>query len=232
MVSHSGLAAMRGLYRRLPFDPVTDFDGVITAVSGIYVLAVNPGLPVRSVGELIAHAKANPGKLSYASAGIGSTVHLGSEFFKRMAAVDILHVPYRGAAQATTDLVGGQVHMMFGPAVNLVPLARAGKVRALAVTSAKRSALAPDLPPVADTLPGFDVVGWYGLVVPAGTPREAITRLNAETNGVLKSAELIEQFRQQGYEPVGGTPQAATAWIKAEVARWSEVIRAAGIEAQ
>ena len=232
MVSHSGFAAMPGFYRKLPFDPVKDFDGVITAVSGIYVLAVNPGLPVKSVADLIAHAKANQGKLTYASAGVGSTVHLGSEFFKRMAAVDILHVPYRGAAQATTDLVGGQVHMMLGPAVNIMPLARAGKVRALAVTSAKRSALAPDLPAVAETVPGFDVVGWYGLAVPAGTPRDMIARLNAETNSALKSADLVEQFRQQGYEPAGNTPEAATAWIKTEVARWTEVIRAAGIEAQ
>jgi tripartite-type tricarboxylate transporter receptor subunit TctC len=223
---------MPGLYRKLPFDPVKDFDGVITAVSGIYVLAVHPGLPFNSVAELIAHAKANPGKLAYASAGVGSTVHLGSEFFKRMAGVDILHVPYRGAAQATTDLVGGQIQMMFGPAVNILPLARAGNVRALAVTSARRSALAPELPTVAETLPGFEVVGWYGLAVPAGTQRDVIVRLNAEANSALKSADLIEQFRQQGYEPTGGTPEEATAWIKSEVAQWTQVIREAGIEAQ
>jgi len=232
MVSHSGFAAMPGLYRKLPFDPVKDFDGVITAVSGIYVLAVNPGSPFNSVVELIAHAKANPGKLAYASAGVGSTLHLGSEFFKRMAAVDILHVPYRGAAQGTTDLVGGQVQMMFGPAVNILPLARAGKVRALAVTSARRSALAPELPTVAETLPGFEVVGWYGLAVPAGTRSDVILRLNVEANNALKSADLIEQFRQQGYEPTGGTPEEATAWIKSEVVQWTKVIREAGIEAQ
>ena len=122
--------------------------------------------------------------------------------------------------------------MMFGPAVNIVPLARAGKVRALAVTSAKRSALAPDLPSVAETVPGFDVVGWYGLAVPAGTPRDVIARLNAETNSALKSPDLVEQFRQQGYEPTGDTPAQATAWIKTEVTRWTGVIRDAGIEAQ
>jgi tripartite-type tricarboxylate transporter receptor subunit TctC len=231
MVSHSGFAAMQGLYRKLPFDPVRDFEGIITAVSGIYVLVVNPALPFRSVAELIVYAKANPGKLSYASAGVGSTVHLAGEFFKHAAAIDIVHVPYKGSGPATTDLVGGQVQMMFGPAVNTLPLAQAGNLRALAVTSAKRSALAPDLPTIAESgLPGFDVVGWYGLAAPAGTPRAAIARLNAAANSVLKSPDLIEQFRLQGYEPVGGTPEEATAWIKAEVTRWTEVIRTAGVE--
>ncbi len=231
MVSHSGFAAMQGLYRKLPFDPVRDFAGIITAVSGIYVLVVNPALPFRSVADLITYAKANPGKLSYASAGVGSTVHLAGEFFKHAAAIDIVHVPYKGSGPATSDLVGGQVQMMFGPAVNTLPLAQAGNLRALAVTSAKRSALAPDLPTIAESgLPGFDVVGWYGLAAPAGTPQPAIARLNAAANNVLKSPDLIEQFRLQGYEPVGGTPEEATAWIKAEVTRWTEVIRAAGVE--
>jgi tripartite-type tricarboxylate transporter receptor subunit TctC len=231
MVSHSGFAAMQGLYKKLPFDPVRDFEGIVTAVSGIYVLVVNPTVPFKSVAELIAYAKANPGKLSYASAGVGSTVHLAGEFFKRTAGVDIVHVPYKGSGPATSDLVGGQVQMMFGPAVNTLPLAQAGNLRALAVTSAKRSALAPDLPTVAESgLSGFDVVGWYGLAAPAGTPKPAIARLNGEANSVLKSADLIEQFRLQGYEPVGGTPEEATAWIKTEVARWTGVIREAGIE--
>ena len=142
-----------------------------------------------------------------------------------------MHVPYKGSGPATSDLVGGQVQMMFGPAVNTLPLAQAGNLRALAVTSAKRSALAPDLPTVAESgLPGFDVVGWYGLAAPAATPKAAVARLNGAANSVHKSADLIEQFRLQGYEPVGGSPQEATAWIKAEVTRWTEVIRAAAIE--
>jgi tripartite-type tricarboxylate transporter receptor subunit TctC len=231
MVSHSGFAAMPGLYKKPPFDPVHDFVGIITAVSGIYVLVVNPAVPFKTVAELVAYARANPGKLSYASAGVGSTVHLAGDFFKRTAGVDIVHVPYKGSGPATSDLVGGQVQMMFGPAVNTLPLVQAGNLRALAVTSAKRSALAPDLPTVAESgLPGFDVVGWYGLAAPSATPKPAIARLNAEANDALKSADLIEQFRLQGYEPVGGTPEEATAWIKSEVARWTEVIRAAGIE--
>ena len=232
MVSHSGFAAMPGFYKKLPFDPVADFAGIITAVSGIYVLVINPGVPFKSVAELITYAKANPGKLSFASAGVGSTVHLAGEFFKHAAGIDIVHVPYKGSGPATTDLVAGQVQMMFGPAVNTLPLAQAGKLRALAVTSGKRSALAPELPTIAETIPGFDVVGWYGLAAPAATPAAAIAKLNAAANSALKGPALIEQFRLQGYEPVGGTPQEATAWIKAEVARWTQVIRDAGIEPQ
>jgi tripartite-type tricarboxylate transporter receptor subunit TctC len=233
MVSHSGFAAMPGFYRKLAFDPVADFAGIVIAVSGIFVLVANPNAPFKSVAELIAYARANPGELSYASAGVGSTVHLAGEFFKHTAGIDIVHVPYKGSGPATTDLVGGQVQMMFGPAVNTLPLAQAGKLRALAVTSAKRSALAPDLPTVAESgVPGFDVVGWYGLAAPAATPPAAVERLNAEANRALKSADLIERFRVEGYEPVGGTPAAATAWIKTEVTRWTGVIRDAGIEPQ
>jgi tripartite-type tricarboxylate transporter receptor subunit TctC len=233
LLAHSGLTYMSGLYRKLPFDPVKDFEGVVTAVSGSYVLAVNNDMPVTSVAELIAHAKANPGKLAYASAGIGSTLHLAAEFFKRAAGIEILHVPYRGAAQAATDLVGGQVQMMFGPAVSVLPLAQAGKVRALAVTSAKRSTLAPELPTVAESgVPGFEVVGWYGLAAPAGTPKAVIDKLNEETIRALKSADVIEQFRIQGYEPIGDSPEEMNKRIRDDTARWTKIIRDAGIEAQ
>jgi tripartite-type tricarboxylate transporter receptor subunit TctC len=232
LLDHSGLAYMSGLHRKLPFDPANDFAGVVTAVSGIYVLAVNPMLPVKSVAELIAYAKANPGKLSYGSAGIGSSLHLAGEFFKREAGVDIVHVPYKGASQAVTDLVGGQTQMMFGPAVGILPLAKAGKLRAVAVTSAKRSALAPDLPPVAETLPGFEVVGWYGLAVPSGTPKNVIAKLNAEANRALKTPELIAQFNRLGYEPVGDSPEQAGERIKSDVEHWTKIIHDAGIQPQ
>ena len=232
LLVHSGLTYMPGLYSKLPFDPAKDFDGVITAVSGIYVLAVNANLPVKTVPELLAYAKTNPGKLHYGSAGIGSTLHLAGEFFKLKAGVDIVHVPYKGAAPAVTDLLGGQTQMMFGPAVDILPLAQAGKLRALAVTSAKRSALAPDLPAVAETVPGFEVVGWYGLAAPAGTPKDVVAKLNAEANRVLRSPELAAQFRQLGYEPIGDTPEQASARIKSDVALWTKIIRDAGIQPQ
>jgi tripartite-type tricarboxylate transporter receptor subunit TctC len=233
LLVHSGLTYMPGLYRKLPFDPQQDFDGIVTAVAGSYALVVHPDLPVKTVAELIAHAKANPGRLSYASAGIGSTLHLATEFFKRAAGVDILHVPYKGAAQATQDLVGGQVQMMIGPMVAVLPLAQAGKIRALAVASGKRSALAPDLPTMIESgMPGFEVTSWYGLAGPDGTPKPAIARLNAETNRALQSAEVIAQFRLQGYEPLGGTADELNARIKSDVAVWTKIIRGAGIEPQ
>jgi tripartite-type tricarboxylate transporter receptor subunit TctC len=226
------IATNQSLYKNLSykaddFVPITNFGSVPNLVM------VRKGLPVNSVGELIAHAKANPGKLTYGSAGIGSTLHLAAEFFKRAAGVDILHVPYKGAAQATTDLVGGQVQMMFGPLVAIMPLAEAGKIRALAVTSPQRSALAPNVPTMIESgIAGFEVTGWYGLAAPAGTPKAAIDKLNAETNHALKSPELIEQFRLQGYEPLGGTPDEMNTQIKTDVERWTKIIRDAGIQPQ
>jgi tripartite-type tricarboxylate transporter receptor subunit TctC len=233
LLSHSGFAAMPGLYRDLPFDPARDFTGVITAASGAYVLVVNARAPFASTADLVAFAKSHPGQVTYASAGAGSTIHLASEFFKRQAGIDLLHVPYKGAAPAMTDLLGGQVDMMFAPAVASLPLAAAGKLKALAVTSARRSALAPELPTVAESgLPGFKVSGWYGLAAPAATPAAAVMRLNAETNRALQSDGVIAELRGQGLEPVGDTPAAATAWIGAEVARWTAIIRDAGIKSQ
>jgi tripartite-type tricarboxylate transporter receptor subunit TctC len=233
LLSHSGFTAMPGLYAKLPFDPARDFDGVVTAASGALVLGVNPETPFKSVAELIAYAKANPGKLSYGSAGIGSTVHLATELFKIMAGVDLVHVPYKGAGPATTDLIGGQIQLMFNPAINVLPLAQSGKVRALAVSSATRSSLVPDLPTVAESgLPDFEVVGWYGLAVPAGTEKAAVAKLNSEANRALAAAGLVAQLRQLGLEPMGGTPEEATARIKSDVAHWTKVIREAGIKPQ
>ena len=157
---------------------------------------------------------------------------MAGEFFKLEAGVDIVHVPYKGAAPAVTDLLGGQIQMMFGPAVDILPLVKAGKLRALAVTSAKRSALAPDLPTVAETLPGFEVVGWYGLAAPAGTPKDAIARLNVEANRALKSPEIVEQFHRLGYEPIGDTPEQSSARIKSDVAQWTKIIHDAGVQPQ
>jgi tripartite-type tricarboxylate transporter receptor subunit TctC len=233
LMSHVGFTAMPGLYKKLPFDPVKDFTGVVVAISGVYVLVVNPAVPVKSVQELVAYAKANPGKLGFASAGSGSSIHLAGELFKSMAGLDLLHVPYKGAAPALTDVVAGEVQMMFGTATNILPMVKAGKLRALAVTSAKRSALAPELPTVAESgLPGFEVVGWYGLAAPAKTPHPLVARINADTNRALQSTDLIERLRVQGLEPAGGTPEEATELIKNDVARWTKVIRDAGIKPQ
>jgi tripartite-type tricarboxylate transporter receptor subunit TctC len=232
LLDHSGLTYMPGLHAELPFDPVKDFAGVITAVSGSYVLAVNNDLPVRSVAELIAHAKSHPGRLSYGSAGVGTSIHLAGEFFARTAGIDIVHVPYKGAAPAVTDLAGGQIPMMFGPTTDILPLARAGKIRALAVTSPQRSALAPELPTVAETLAGYEVVGWYGLAAPAATPKDVVAKLNAVTNKVLQAPDLIAKYNGLGFEPVGGTPAEASARIASDTVRWTKIIRDAGIKAQ
>ncbi len=232
VLDHSGMAYMPGLYPNLPFDPVKDFAPIIAAVAGFYVLAVNPALPVKSLADLIAYAKANPGKLTFGSAGIGSTLHLAGEMFKREAGVDMLHVPYRGAGPAIKDVIAGEIKLMFAPAVAMLPLANSGKVRVIAQTPAKRSALAPDIPSVAETLPGFDIVGWYGLAGPAATPRAVIERINAECNAALRSPTTIARLRELSYEPIGGTPEEAAARIKTDVVRWTKIIRDAGIKAQ
>ncbi len=233
LMSHVGLTAMPGLHKKLPFDPVRDYEAVIVAVSGLYALVVTNSLPVRSVQELIAHAKAHPGRLTFASAGTGSTIHLAGELFQRTAGIEIVHVPYKGAGPALTDVISGQVPMMFGTALNVLPLARSARLRALAVTSPRRSALFPELPTVAESgLPGYEVVGWYGLAAPALTPKAIVARLNADTNRALQAPDVIERLRGQGLEPVGGTPEKAAALIRTDVARWSKLIREAGIKSE
>ncbi len=158
--------------------------------------------------------------------------HLAAEFFARSAGIDIVHVPYKGAAPAVTDLVGGQIPMMFGPTTDILPLSRAGKIRALAVTSPQRSKLAPELPTVAETLAGYEVVGWYGLAAPAGTPAAVIATLNALANKVLQAPELIAKYNGLGFEPVGGPPAEASARIRSDVERWTKIIRDTGIKEQ
>ena len=231
LLSTAGFTAMPALHKKLPFDPVKDFTGVIVAHSGIYILVVSPAAALKSVKELIAYAKANPGKLDFASAGAGSTIHLAGELFKSMAQINLLHVPYKGANPALTDVIAGQVQTMFAAALNAIPTIKSGRLRALAVTSAKRSTLVPELPTIAESgLPGFEVVGWYGLAAPMHTPQAIVQKLNAHANHALKAPDLIERLQVLGLETVGGTPEEATALIKSDVARWSKVIRDAGIQ--
>jgi tripartite-type tricarboxylate transporter receptor subunit TctC len=232
-MASAGFTAMPGLYKSLPFDPVRDFTGIIVAESGSYLLVVNPAMAWKSVGDLIAAAKARPGQFAYASAGSGSSIHLAGELFKSMAGVDITHVPYKGAGPAIVDVVSGQVPLMFASALNALSLVNAGKLRALAVTTAKRSTLAPELPTVAESgLPGFEVAGWYGFVAPAKTPPAIVHKLNAAIHRALASPELVERLRALGLEPLGGSPAEADSLIRDEVARWSRVIRDARIPPQ
>jgi tripartite-type tricarboxylate transporter receptor subunit TctC len=232
VLDHSGMAYMPGIYRNLPFDPVKDFAPIIDAVAGFYMLGVTPSLPVKSVADLVAYGKANPGKLTFGSAGIGSTLHLAGELFKRETGIDMLHVPYKGAGPAIKDLISGEIKMMFSPATAMLPFAGGNQIRVLASTSLKRSSFAPDLPAVAETVPNFEIVGWYGLAAPAATPRAQIDRINAVTNEALKSPDVIARLRTLSYEATGGTPEAAAARIKMDVARWTKIIKDAGIEPQ
>jgi tripartite-type tricarboxylate transporter receptor subunit TctC len=205
---------------KLAYDPIKDFTPVGLLAKGANVLVVHPSLPVNSVNDLVALAKQKPGDLQYASAGIGSFQHLGGELFKLMADVDILHVPFKGGGPAMVDIVGGHTKVMFSSMVQTVPQIRAGKLRALAVTSAKRFLLLPDLPTIAEAgFAGFDALAWNGVLVPAGTPRPVIARLNAEMNAILKEPDVIAKMNASGFDLVGGTPEDFGRLIADEVIR-------------
>ncbi len=222
------------LYANLSFDIVRDLAIVTLVATGNSALAVNPRVPAKNVQELIALAKAQPGKLSYASSGAGSSLHLAAELFKQMAGVDILHVPYKGAAPAMIDLVAGQVDMSFAPVANVVPLAKGGKLRLLALTGAKPSAIAPGTPTLSDTgLPGFDVWTWYAVLATAGTPEEVINRLHAELAKIAQLPQVKEQLTNIGVDPeTSASPAEARAYRASEVERWGKLVRAIGVKVE
>jgi tripartite-type tricarboxylate transporter receptor subunit TctC len=218
------------VYTKLPYDIVRDFAPIMVVAATGYILVVHPSVPVSSVKELIALAKAKPGQLSYASAGAGGPNHLGMELFKSMAGIDMVHVPYKGGAPAIADMVGGQVQVMFSAMAPALPQVKSGKLRALAVSGAKRSSAVPDLPTVTEAgLPGYEVTGWYGLMAPAGTPRSTIDRLHNELSAILKLPDVRERLMGIGVEPVGDTPEHMRDYMKAEIAKWAEVVKVSGI---
>jgi tripartite-type tricarboxylate transporter receptor subunit TctC len=220
------------VYARMPFDPVRDFAPIIFVARNVNVLVVHPSLPVHDVRELIAYARANPGKLSFGSAGAGTSQHLAGELFKQLAGVDMTHVPYKGAGPAVTDLLAGQIPLMFVDISAVLGHVRAGKLRALGVTSRSRTPLL-DVPTIAEQgLPGFEVNAWFGLLAPAGTPREIVARLNAETAKVLRSGATVERLQGLGLTTEAGTPEDFAALIAAELARWGSIVRAAKIRAE
>jgi tripartite-type tricarboxylate transporter receptor subunit TctC len=221
------------VYAKLPYDAVKDFAPVSFVASVPYVLVVDPALPVKSVQEFIAYAKARPGKLNYASAGNGSTHHFCGELFKSMTGVDMQHIPYKGSGPGIAGLLGGEVSMMFANVADIGSQIKAGKVRALAVTAQKRAATLPDVPTMAEAgLPDFVVTSWFGLLVPAGTPVPIVARLNAETVKVLGKAEVKATLAQQGLEVAPGTPEQFAAHIKSEIARFTQIAKGAGIKAE
>jgi len=224
-------AINQALYAKLPYDCVKDFAPIGQMATTNHILAVHPSVPARNVQELIALAKASPGKLSYASTGIGGSPHLAGELFDMMAGVKMNHVPYKGATPANTDLIGGQVSAAFNTLPPLLAHVRSGRLRALAVTGAKRAQTMPDVPTIAESgVPGYDVSTWYGLLAPAGTPREIVVRLNTELNKVLQAPDMKAQMAAKGFEVETGTPEQFSALIASEVTKWTRVAKAANVK--
>ena len=220
------------IHARMPYDTVRDFTPLVQVASSPFMLVVNPALPVRSVRELLATARARPGQLTYASAGSGSLNHLAGEMLRTVGKVDVVHVPYKGGAPAVTDVVGGHVAFMFSNIVGVAAQVKAGRLRPLAVTTATRSALLPDLPTMAESgLPGFDAESWAGVLGPAGLPRAVVDRTAREIDRLLKAPDLRDALRAQGAEAVGGTPEQFAARIATDLARWAKVARESGARA-
>ncbi len=217
------------LYAKMPYDHVKDFAPVILVAGVPNVLVVNPAVPANSVQELIAYAKANPGKLNFASSGSGTSIHLSGELFKVMAGVQMTHIPYKGSAPALADLLGGQVQLMFDNLPPSLPQIKAGKLRALAVTSTARAPALPDTPTIAESgLPGFEASSWFGLLAPAGTPPAIIAKLNAEIAKWLATPEAREQLAAIGANIAAGTPEDFARHIQAETAKWAKVVKESG----
>jgi len=218
------------LYADLPYDIERDFAPVTQVMRSPNVLVVSPALPAANVRELIALFKANPGKYSYGSGGNGSSAHLSAELFKSMAGVDVVHVPYKGASPALTDVIAGRVVMFIGNLPPAMPHIKSGNVRALAVTTAQRSALVPDIPTLAESgLPGFETVAWFGLFAPAGTPKPIVDKLQAEVARIVREPEIRERMTALGGEPVGNSPEAFSAIVKGDVAKWKKVVKDANV---
>jgi tripartite-type tricarboxylate transporter receptor subunit TctC len=219
-------------YRKLPFDVLQDFAAVTLVASAPNILQVHPSVPANTVAELIAIAKAQPGKLNFASAGNGSSSHLAGELFKNLTGVQIVHVPYKGAAPAMNDLLGGRVEMSFDPLPSSMAHIKAGKLRPLAVTTTTRSKALPEVPTLAEAgVPGYELNGWSGLLVHANTPKDIVRALNQEIVAIIKAPDISERFAGLGFDIVGNTPEQFQAFIEAEVAKWGRLVRAANIHA-
>jgi tripartite-type tricarboxylate transporter receptor subunit TctC len=214
------------LYRKAKYDPVKDFDPVIQVGATALILSVNAGSPFKSVGELVRYAKSNPGKLSYGSGGSGASGHLAMELFKSVTGTDIVHIPYKGTGPAITDLIGGQIQTTIASAAPTLPQIKAGKLRALAVTSNKRSVALPDVPTIAESgFPAYEVTQWFGILGPAGMPKAVIQRINAAMNEALGKKAVRERYLASSTEPVGGSPEVLRAVIAQEVPKWSKLVR-------
>ena len=227
--NNSILATNAALYKRINFDPETDFAPISLIGSQANILVVNPQVPAHTMAELIALAKANPGKINFASSGFGAAAHLAGELFKTETRIDIVHVPYKGAAPALQDVIAGHVQMMFATAASVVGHIQSGQVRALAVTTLKRTALLPDLPTVDELgIKGFDATTWHGLVAPAKTPKDIVAALNRATAQALDDPGVKKQLADLGVDIMGGTPEEFAAYIKSEIPKWTAIVKASG----
>ena len=228
-----GTHAINGaLYAKMPYDMVKDFTPVGHLASAPNLLVVNNDLPVKSVAELISYMKANPNKLSFGSPGIGTSVHVSGELFKSLTGTSMTHVPYKGRQFAIPDLIGGQIQLMFDNMPSALPMAKEGKIRALAQTTVKRSAAAPDVPTVAETVPGFEATTWFAIFAPAGTPRDVVARLHAEVQRVFKLPDVQEKLRGLGLEPWLSTPEELTRFQATEIVKWAKVVKDSGATAE
>ena len=229
----ASVASSQSLYQKLGYSLEKDLDPISMIASAPFVLVVHPSLPVRTVKDLIAMAKAKPGQLFYASTGNGGSPHLATELFKMQAKIDIVHIPYKGTPPAVTDLIAGQVSMMFANTLSVLPYVNSGRLRALAISSAKRSAAAPALPTIAESgMPGFEASTWFGMLAPAGTPRDIITRLTSELRKIVQMKNVNDSLIAQGADPIGSTAEEFQARISADIDKWARTIKAAGVRAE
>jgi tripartite-type tricarboxylate transporter receptor subunit TctC len=220
------------LYEKMPYDMVKGFSPVALVASAPNLLVVNNDLPVKTVAELITYLKANPNKASFGSPGIGSSVHVSGELFKSLTGTSMTHVPYKGRQFAIPDLVGGNIQLMFDNMPSALPMAREGKIRAVAQTTAKRSAAAPDVPTVAETIPGFEATTWFAMFAPAGTPRPVIDRIHAEVVRVFQLPEVQEKLKTLGLDPILSTPDELARYQASEIVKWAKVVKESGAKAE
>jgi tripartite-type tricarboxylate transporter receptor subunit TctC len=225
-------AVTPSLFSKMTYDVEKDLAPVAQVAAAPFILVVHPTLPVKTVKDLITLARSRPGQLNFASASTGGMPHLAGELFNSMTGVKMVHIPYKGAAPATTDLLSGQITLMFNNMLSAMPQVKAGRLRAVAVTSLKRSAAAPELPTIAETVPGYEANGWYGAFAPAATPKDLINRVNAEMNRIMKMPDVTQRLAGDGVEAVGTTPEQFGAYLKQEIAKWGKVVSDAGVKVE
>jgi len=231
LIANVSLIVNPYLYAKMPYDPLTDFVPVTMVNTAPQQLVVHPAVPANTVAELVAYAKARPGQLNYGSGGLGSTPFLAAELFKSITGIDVVHVPYKGGGPAVTELVGGQLTFMIENVPGTMPFVKSGKLRALAITGAQRSPIAPELPTMIEAgVPGYEMSAWNAIFAPKGTPPEIVTRLHAELSKVLHAPEMKEQCATLGAEPIGNAPDELAAFLKADKARWGKIIQEKGIK--